>query len=299
MSERKPFPIISKNRFIDEQFPFIIHQTKHNHRNKPPAHGHDFVELVYVVSGETTHWFEGNRYGIKAGDIFIINPGEVHMYEVELGQEIEIINCLFLPSLIKDSWLKELGVSESMDYYYVHPFLDEKERFHHRVNLDEEEAMRVLSMLELMMRESDERLPGYATLIRLQLVELLILLSRYYQQLPTGGERISGSPARRLAQRITGYLERYYDQKVNQTALAELYNISSRQMNRTFKQETGLTIVEMIHQIRMAKAKHLLRETDEKIITIAGLVGYEDPAFFTKLFLRHEGCSPGKYREKR
>jgi AraC family L-rhamnose operon regulatory protein RhaS len=52
-----------------------------------------------------------------------------------------------------------------------------------------------------------------------------------------------------------------------------------------------------LHRIRIDHAKRLLADTDEKISVVAELVGYEDPAFFTKLFTREAGCPPGKFRE--
>jgi AraC-like DNA-binding protein len=290
------------SQFIKEQsFPFWIRRYYHDHEHVPTLHGHDFVELVYVVRGEARHVFEGDCYDIRAGDVFIINPGEVHTYNIRPGRDLEIINCLFLSDLIQGNWLLDLGISQSMDYFYVHPFLDKRERFHSRLNLNGLDATRTLFLLETMINEFESRQCGCETLIRLQMLELLILLSRTYRQLEG---QYSREPARNqarhlLVQRICGYLERYYDKKVSIPSLCELFNISARQLNRIFKDSLGVTVVEMIHRIRVERAKHLLMETDEKVITIAGRVGYEDPAFFSRLFLRQVGCSPGKYRESR
>ncbi|UUZ96419.1 AraC family transcriptional regulator [Paenibacillus sp. P25] len=242
--------------------------------------------------------FEGNEYEIRSGDVFIINPGEVHTYKIKPGKELEIINCLFMSDLIQGNMLLELGISQSMDYFYVHPFLDKRERFHSQLNLRGQEAAHVLFLLEAMMNEYDNRRRGCETLIRLQMVELLVLLSRYYSQ--RDGQAVRGAvrsnERRLLIRRICGYLERYYDKKLSIPDLCKLFNISSRQLNRIFKEELNMTVFDMIHQIRIERAKHLLAETEEKVIVIAGKVGYEDPAFFSRLFQRSLGCSPGKYR---
>jgi AraC-like DNA-binding protein len=293
---------LHSSQFIKEQsFPFWIRRFYHDHEHVPTLHGHDFVELVYVVRGEARHVFEGNCYDIRAGDVFIINPGEVHTYQIRQGRDLEIINCLFLSDLIQGNWLLELGISQSMDYFYVHPFLDKRERFHSRLNLNGKDTNRTLFLLETMISEFENRQCGFETLIRLQMVELLILLSRAYRQAEGqhGREPARNQSRHLLVRRISGYLERSYDKKVSIPALCELFNISARQLNRIFKQSLGMTVVEMVHRTRVEKAKTLLTETDEKVITIAGRVGYEDPAFFSRLFLRQVGCSPGKYRESR
>lgn len=282
----------------EKEFPFCIRSFTHTEYNMPPIHSHDFVELVYIADGEAQHSFEGDLYEISAGDVYIINPGEVHTYVVQPGVKLEIINCLFMPSFIDEALLKELGISESMDYFYVHPFLDNNERFHHGLKLRGQDATEVLSLLNRMATEYKDLRKGYSTLIRLQLIQLLVHLSRIYEEQKNVKEpAIFRNQERKiLVQRICGYLERHFHQKLSLAMLSDLFNISSRHLNRVFKEETGDTVIEALHQIRIERAKRLLLESDEKVISIAMEVGYDDPAFFTRLFSRKVGVSPGKFR---
>ncbi|MFC6603291.1 helix-turn-helix domain-containing protein [Ectobacillus funiculus] len=291
--------LVSSQFMNEKEFPFYIRRYIHTSHNMPPIHGHDFVELVYVVDGEATHVFEGEHYDVFAGNVFIINPGEIHTYHIKPGKRLEIINCLFMPSLIDKIWLNYLGISESMDYYYIHPFLDKHERFHHCLHLKGTDAGHVLSLVDGIAAEFEEKRTGYPTLIRLQLVQVLIQLSRIYgeQQITTKHASLRSQERNTLIQRICGYLERHYDQKISLATLSELFNISSRHLNRVFKEETGKTVIEAVHQIRIERAKSLLLESNEKVLSIAIEVGYDDPAFFTRLFSRQVGCSPGKFRD--
>ncbi|MFZ4451411.1 helix-turn-helix domain-containing protein [Salibacterium aidingense] len=283
----------------EKNFPFCINRKIHTQENVPPLHAHNFIELVFVVKGEADHIFEGESYTVCAGDVFIINPGEVHTYKITSSASLEIVNCLFLSTLIDDIWLRELGFSEAMDYFYIHPFLNKKERFYHCLNLRGEEAEDIYAQFKRMIDEYEEKKKGYSTVIRFQLMQILIQLSRIYRrQVEPPAKKREPNPERKmLVQRIWGYLERHYDQKVTLSGLAELFNISSRHLNRIFKEATGQTVIEAVHQIRIKRARYLLSQTSEKIIWIAMEVGYEDPAFFTRLFSRQLGCSPGKYRK--
>src|SRR5689334_17154689 len=94
--------ILSSNGFMKVEFPFWITRSV---QGSLAEHGHEFVELVYVVRGRGLHIFEGASYAVQAGDVFIINPGETHAYFVEPGEQLEIINCLFMPSFIPDALL--------------------------------------------------------------------------------------------------------------------------------------------------------------------------------------------------
>lgn len=289
----------SQEYMKNNEFPFWIQQYRHDAMNVPPAHSHEFIELVYVVKGEAKHVFEGQSYQIQTNDVFIINPGEVHTFQIEKGKKIDIINCLFLPNLIQDSWLKDLGVSQSMDYFYIHPFLDSRERFHHLLNLKGDYTERLHSLLEGMMYEYTREGSCFSTLIRLQLVELLILLSRIYNEQRIQQPHSSVNDSNRLlVRRVCGYLSRNYDQKISIPSLCKLFTISPRHLNRLFKEETNQTVVEMLQNIRIEKAKKFLMETNDKVIDIAIRVGYDDPAFFSRLFRREVNCSPGQFREQ-
>lgn len=283
--------------FMNDDFPFALLRMVHNRSNTPRRHSHDFIELVYVERGSAVHLFEGEAYRIESGDVFIINPGESHTFQIQADEELEIINCLFQPHLIQESILRELAGSDMMDYFYIHPFLDPSERFNHTLRLQGQEAHRVQSQLVIMEQELKGHAMGYQTVIRMRLMELLLLLSRYYHGL---GGRLRQSTAiqrKTLAQRINGYLERHYQQKITQSMLSSVFNLSVRQLNRIAREELGTSIVERIQQIRIERAKLILKHMDVKVITVSSMVGYEDPAFFSHLFTREVGCSPGRYRD--
>lgn len=282
------------SKFMEADFPFYANRYVHTYTGKAIPHRHDFVELVYVVKGKAVHWFEGQFYPIGPENVFIVNPGEIHMYHVEEGGRLELINCLFKPGLVHEALLRELHLVQELDFLYVLPFLNEHERFTHSQSLDKDVASSILQLLEQMITEQRMKKAGYQTLIKMKLIEILVLLSRNnHPSDPRDQEWIHDDL--RL-KRICGYLERHSYEKINVDNLARLFHLSSRQLNRVLKERTGYSVMEMVHKFRLEQAKQLLKETDEKVIAIAGLVGYDSPQFFNRLFAREIGCSPRVYR---
>lgn len=279
------------------EFPFWIQRNVHDQQDIPDLHGHEFVELIYVEQGVAIHQFQDVSYEIQAGDVFIINPGEIHGYTVEPERTLNIINCLFFPELIHDSLLRELNISHTMDFYYVQPFLNKESRFHHRVNLRGKAADKVLDILNGMLEEIDSQSPGYQAYVRMQMIQLLLLLSRYYEEWKAGAG-VPVDSSERLVRRICGYIERNYNQKISLASVSELFHLGIRQLNRQFNKYLDRSVIEYVQQIRIEKAKIMLAETDEIIAVVASAVGYEDPAYFSTLFTREVGSSPGKYREQ-
>ncbi|OZG75518.1 hypothetical protein BTA51_02340 [Hahella sp. CCB-MM4] len=74
--------------------------------------------------------------------------------------------------------------------------------------------------------------------------------------------------------------------------------ISVRTFSRRFQKATGLSPINYVQRLRIENAKYLLETKSDAIDAISWKVGYEDPAFFRRLFKRLTGMTPGAYRRK-
>ncbi|MDN3556932.1 GlxA family transcriptional regulator [Halomonas maura] len=73
---------------------------------------------------------------------------------------------------------------------------------------------------------------------------------------------------------------------------------SERSFQRRFLKATGYSPIQYVQALRLEEAKRLLERTSRPIDAIAWAVGYEDPAFFRRLFKRQTGITPGGHRRK-
>ena len=80
--------------------------------------------------------------------------------------------------------------------------------------------------------------------------------------------------------------------------LAAIQNINASYLSALFKKETGQTVTEHIHQKRMEHAVHLLQTTRLQVQSIAQHCGISDANYFTKLFKKYAGVTPGQYRAR-
>ena len=67
-------------------------------------------------------------------------------------------------------------------------------------------------------------------------------------------------------------------------------------LKRRFKAATGQTLIEHVQGLRIEEAKRLLETSTNLVEDISAEVGYEESAFFRRLFKRLTGVSPGQYR---
>jgi transcriptional regulator GlxA family with amidase domain len=80
--------------------------------------------------------------------------------------------------------------------------------------------------------------------------------------------------------------------------MVELSGLAERTFTRRFRAATGYSPVEYVQTLRVEEAKQLLEATAEPTDAVARQVGYEDPAFFRRLFKRRTGVTPGRYRQR-
>jgi two-component system response regulator YesN len=90
----------------------------------------------------------------------------------------------------------------------------------------------------------------------------------------------------------------YANEKMSLQDLCRHVLMSTSYFSLVFKQHTGVTFIEYLTGVRVAKAKELLHSSNLKLYEIAELVGYKDPNYFSILFKKHTGITPKDYRDK-
>lgn len=79
---------------------------------------------------------------------------------------------------------------------------------------------------------------------------------------------------------------------------ARAVSLSPDYLSRIFKEETGTTFNRYLNNVRITKAKELIRRGEYRLTDISQMVGYDDQSYFTKVFRRITGLSPGEYGKK-
>jgi len=94
------------------------------------------------------------------------------------------------------------------------------------------------------------------------------------------------------------WIEQHQTEPIDYDWLAKKYHMSRRSLERRFKQATGVTPLCYLQKIRVEAAKGLLEQGNKTFNDITYLVGYEDIAFFRKVFVRLTGLRPKEYQQR-
>jgi two-component system response regulator YesN len=102
-----------------------------------------------------------------------------------------------------------------------------------------------------------------------------------------------------MLQQVHDYIDQHYmDANLSLNEVASQVNLSPSHFSTVFSQETGQTFKEYLTEVRIRRAKELLRSTTLKSFEISYQIGYSDPHYFSYVFRKHTGVSPKEYRQQ-
>lgn len=122
------------------------------------------------------------------------------------------------------------------------------------------------------------------------------ILRRYSTCQPIIKEYADGLPKRKL-ERVLTYIQTHLDQDITLVELANLAGMSSHYFACLFKQSIGFSPHQYLIDCRIKRAKQLLAQQELPIVEICQQVGYQSQSYFTKIFRKHTGITPKKFRD--
>ena len=104
-------------------------------------------------------------------------------------------------------------------------------------------------------------------------------------------------PARRDVAPVREYLEEHCTEKIALESVAEHFFLNKHYLARLFKEQYGVSVNSYLTQVRITRAKQMLRFTDKAVSVIAAECGLEDANYISRDFKKAEGVAPKQYRE--
>ncbi len=102
-----------------------------------------------------------------------------------------------------------------------------------------------------------------------------------------------------LVEQVIEYLEHHYTEELNLNDIANEFFIAPNYLYKKFKEKKDMTVMQYLENIRMNKAVELLKNTNISVTMVAGMTGYNDSNYFSRIFKKNYGISPREFRNNR
>jgi AraC-like DNA-binding protein len=239
-----------------------------------PRHWHEEYQLCLILSGSGDLVYRGDSYVTPPASLFVVHPGEVHSNRAHDRRGCSY-RTIFADADLMRRAAAELGAEGSGLPFF--PSADVFDR-------------------DLLGRYAEghsafER-PASALERQSALLDLLtVLVARFAEQRPVSREF---GQERRAVTRARDYLSEHYAENVTLEELARVANLSPFHFSRVFAEQTGMPPHAFQIQLRVERAKALLRE-GWAIPQVASQTGFADQSHLTRHFKRLAVVTPGQY----
>ncbi len=229
--------------------------------------GRDDFYLMYIVNGQLNLEINGKVHAVNPGGLAIFPPN--HKYKYNGNPPTHYLYVHFTGSYA-DRFLKECGFNDL-------PCV-----------IEGEFSLEIQSMFNKLIDTFlyNEPLAIHACALILQ--EIILDVAK--REL----DKANISP---LKSSLT-YIHSFYTNKIDIPHLAKIENLSNSRYVTVFRKQMGKSPNEYIIDLRIQFAKNLIKNTNMSIRQISERVGYTDQYFFSRLFKKHVGISPQKYRKE-
>lgn len=269
--------LYEKKILKDKEFPIQLLVNKWNSKGKYfGAHGHEQIELHYVVRGRTVIRLEQEEMDAGEGALVIANSNVLHEGYNRDG-EMEVLVVIF----------------DMEDF--SREFADKNIIFCPMISGDAEISRIMLHIYEEYQRKEI----GYQLVCKGELLKLVTYLARNkaIEMLSEEGVLKRRKKLERL-NRVYQYIEMHYAEVITNCELAELVHLSEGRFYHIFKESAGVAPQQYINEIRLNKAMKLLKQDAITATEAAEAVGFLDYNNFGRMFRRYFGCTPLEARRQ-
>lgn len=255
--------------------------------NQSDYHGHDFIEINYVVSGICRQNLDHERQiTLNKGNVCIMNPMARHSCSIDSENDI-VINLLVRPELFNTAFFSFFSSNTLIGKFFLNYVVAETAE--HYLLFETPYDPYTDFLVERIVWEYLSDNPYAQNNIR-------NLLNLFFSELLRHSLANQESPPSR-AEEIINYIAEHLG-NVSLNHVAEHFHMHPNYLSGYIKKKTGRTFAEILSDYRLAQAKHLLSSTTLTIEEISSLLGYSEPLSFHNMFKRQTSLTPSQFRKK-
>ncbi len=277
--------MVSAKKLVSTGNPIAM--RKHTRFVHFPSHRHDYIEMVYMCQGTTTHIINEKEIILNAGETLILNQ---HSYQEILpaSQNDVALNFIILPEFLNKT-LEVIDNSNSLLKSFIVDCIANRKNGEGYLHLKTSRILPIQNLFENLIYNFLFKKTEFEKINHITISLLFLQFISNFEKLTVESDKQS------ITVRLLKYIEENY-QNANLSDFAKLSHYDFYWLSKEIKRKTGKTYTQLLQEKRLSQAALLLTNTNVKISDIALAVGYNNMSYFHKIFEARFKLSPKRYR---
>lgn len=256
-----------------------------------PKHRHNYVEVIYMCQGTTTHIIDGNQVVLEEGDMLFLNQ-HAEQEILPAGERDIAVNFIILPEFFDTAFAMMEGEENTLREFLIGT-LSGNNGLSSYLYFHVSDILPIQNLVENMVWTIFYDMGNKRSCNQITMGLLLLQLLNYTDKMETG----SGKFQTELTGTVLSYIEEHY-KNGTLSELAALMGYDVYWLSREIKKWMGKTYKELQQEKRMNQARYLLDHTKLPVTDIIESIGYDNTSYFYRKFKEKCGMSPKEYRER-
>ena len=254
-------------------------QTRHKDISVP--HKHNFYLAMLFTRGSGRHEVDFTSYDVKPGALFFLNPGQTHHWELSPDVEGYIF---FHTQAFYDLHYTNHRLNRFPFYYSIHniPVV--------QMGINE----KIVDLFRAVFEENDSAKLMQKEMI-ISIIDLIYIEAARIYPAQSGSSIAAENNYYSKYRRFEELVEQRYTEEKSPSAYASMLNIGAKHLNRISRAVVGKTAGDVIIERVLLEAKRGLVLQRNSFAQISHLLGYEDYAYFSRLFKKKTGETPSDF----
>lgn len=249
-------------------------------KNITAPHKHNFFLVVLFTRGTGLHEVDFEKHDVTPGSVFMLNPGQAHHWK--LSDDIEGVIFFHTQEFFEVSFTKHS--------IYEFPFFSSVQN-PSMLHLSGTDKANILGSFDAILSEYQNRQAWSSEKIVSLLHLIYIDLSRFYINQGVKNT-IKESSSSNYIRRLEQLIEAHHKVEKSPKAYADWLNITIRHLNRLTQETLEKSTTQLITERVILEAKRLIVYNPSSLASVSFELGYEDYAYFSRLFKKWTGVTP-------
>ncbi len=245
------------------------------------VHRHSYHELFLFLKGSGSHMVDLEVIPLDTPSIHLVGPGQVH--KLDRSADCKGVVVMF----------QEDRPFEAFDAQQIRSLLRPAAAVA-QIKLEDTSAQEAFGLIHLLEKELEVPTSQHS-LISQHLLAVLLLKCFHWSKLD--GETTRSNAHTDMVTRFLEQVELEYLHKKQVSSYAKDLAISPGYLNELVKKRLGRSASAVLHERLLLEAKRLLLHSNASVKEVSFALQMEDPAYFTRMFRKATGMTPGEYRE--